>query len=445
MVDDDEEIRSQMRWALASDYEIVLAEDRASALAAFRAHRPAVVLLDLGLPPRPADPTEGILTLTELLTEDPKVKVIIISGQSERTNAIRAVGEGAYDFLAKPVEMTELKIILKRAFHVAQLERELVEIQRQHQPETFEGLLGTSQGMLDVFAAIRKVATTDASVLILGESGTGKEMAALAIHRRSARKSGPFVAINCGAIPEALLESELFGHEKGSFTGAHAQRVGRIETASGGTLFLDEIGELPTALQVKLLRFLQEQRIERVGGRSSIQVDVRVVAATHVDLRQAMTTGRFREDLFYRLAVVVLKLPSLRERGGDIALLAQAFLRKFASRDGHQNLQFDASAMRALDRHPWPGNVRELENRVKRAMIMAEGPKITPADLELREESSTALLTLKDAREALERDMVQQALRRSGGKISAAATELGISRPTFYELMDKLGLKRDGV
>ena len=445
MVEDDEEIRSQMRWALASDYEIVLAEDRVSALAAFRAHRPAVVLLDLGLPPRPADPTEGINTLTELLSEDPKVKVIIISGQSERTNAIRAVGEGAYDFLAKPVEMAELKIILKRAYHVAQLERELVEVQRQHQPETFEGLLGTSQGMLDVFAAIRKVATTDASVLILGESGTGKEMAALAIHRRSARKSGPFVAINCGAIPEALLESELFGHEKGAFTGAHAQRVGRIETASGGTLFLDEIGELPTALQVKLLRFLQEQRIERVGGRSSIQVDVRVVAATHVDLRQAMTTGRFREDLFYRLAVVVLKLPALRERGGDIALLAQAFLRKFASRDGHQNLQFDASSVRALDRHAWPGNVRELENRVKRAMIMAEGPKITPADLELREESSTAPLTLKDAREALERDMVQQALRRSGGKISAAATELGISRPTFYELMDKLGLKRDGV
>ena len=302
-----------------------------------------------------------------------------------------------------------------------------------------------SKDCLDVFAAIRKVATTDASVLILGESGTGKEMAALAIHRRSARKSGPFVAINCGAIPEALLESELFGHEKGAFTGAHAQRVGRIETASGGTLFLDEIGELPTALQVKLLRFLQEQRIERVGGRSSIQVDVRVVAATHVDLRQAMTTGRFREDLFYRLAVVVLKLPALRERGGDIALLAQAFLRKFASRDGHQNLQFDASSVRALDRHAWPGNVRELENRVKRAMIMAEGPKITPADLDLREESSTAPLTLKDAREALERDMVQQALRRSGGKISAAATELGISRPTFYELMDKLGLKRDGV
>jgi two-component system NtrC family response regulator len=445
MVDDDEEIRSQMRWALASDYEIVLAEDRLSALAAFRTHHPAVVLLDLGLPPRPADPTEGIGTLTDLLAEDPKVKVIIISGQSERTNAIRAVGEGAYDFLAKPVEMAELKIILKRAFHVAQLERDLVEFQSQQRPDTFEGLLGTSQSMLDVFAAIRKVATTDASVLILGESGTGKEMAALAIHRRSVRKDAPFVAINCGAIPEALLESELFGHEKGAFTGAHAQRVGRIETASGGTLFLDEIGELPTALQVKLLRFLQEQRIERVGGRSSIQVDVRVVAATHVDLRQAMTVGKFREDLFYRLAVVVLKLPALRERGGDIALLAQAFLRKFASRDGHQNLQFDSATLRALERHQWPGNVRELENRVKRAMIMAEGHKSTPRDLELFEETTAPSLTLKDAREALERDMVQQALRRSGGKISAAAAELGVSRPTFYELMEKLGLKKEGV
>ncbi len=297
--------------------------------------------------------------------------------------------------------------------------------------------------MQDAFAVIRKVATTDVSVLILGESGTGKEMAALAIHRLSARRAGPFVAINCGAIPEALLESELFGHEKGAFTGAHAQRIGRIETASGGTLFLDEIGELPTALQVKLLRFLQEQQIERVGGRGSIQVDVRVLAATHVDLRQAMATGKFREDLFYRLAVVVLKLPSLRERGGDVALLAQAFLRKFASRDGHQNLKFDPGATRSLERHMWPGNVRELENRVKRAMIMSEGPKITPADLELSEETVPGLTSLKDAREALEREMVQNALRRSGGKISAAATELGISRPTFYELMDKLGLKRE--
>jgi len=279
MVDDDEEIRSQMRWALASDYEIVLAEDRASALAAFRTNRPAVVLLDLGLPPRPADPTEGINTLTDLLTEDPKVKVIIISGQSERTNAIRAVGEGAYDFLAKPVEMTELKIILKRAFHVAQLERELVEIQQQHQPETFEGLLGTSQGMLDVFAAIRKVATTDASVLILGESGTGKEMAALAIHRRSARKSGPFVAINCSAIPETVMEAELFGHEKGAFTDAKTMKKGLFEVADQGTIFFDEISTIAPETQAKLLRVIQEREFMRLGGTETIKVDVRILAA----------------------------------------------------------------------------------------------------------------------------------------------------------------------
>jgi two-component system NtrC family response regulator len=443
IVDDDEEIRSQMKWALTGDYEVGLAEDRASALATFRSLRPMVVLLDLGLPPRPADPTEGLATLADLLTEDQRVKVIIISGQSERTNALRAVGEGAYDFLAKPVEMEELKVILKRAFHVEQLERDLMEIQRQFQPDTFEGLLGTSPGMQEVFGAIRKVATTDASVLILGESGTGKEMAALAIHRRSSRREGPFVAINCGAIPEALLESELFGHEKGSFTGAHAQRVGRIETAAGGTLFLDEIGELPTALQVKLLRFLQEQRIERVGGRTSIAVDVRVLAATHVELRQAMAAGKFREDLFYRLAVIVLKLPALRDRGSDIPLLAQAFLRKFAARDGQQTLQFDPAALRALERHPWPGNVRELENRVKRAVIMSEGPRLSPADLELATDVIPPVTSLKDARESLEREMVQQALRRAGGKITAAAAELGVSRPTLYELMEKLDIKRE--
>lgn len=442
IVDDEEEIRSQMRWALTSSYDIVLAEDRPSALAAFRTHRPMVVLLDLGLPPHPADTAEGLAACAELLAEDPRVKVIIVSGQSERSNALRAVGQGAYDFFAKPVEMEDLKVLLKRAFYVAELERELAEMQRQSQSDSFEGLLGTSQGMVDVFNAIRKVATTDASVLILGESGTGKEMAALAIHRRSARRDNPFVAINCGAIPETLLESELFGHEKGSFTGAHAQRIGRIETASGGTLFLDEIGELPTPLQVKLLRFLQEQRIERVGGRGPIPVDVRVIAATHVDLRQAMATGRFREDLFYRLAVIVLKLPALRERGSDIQLLAQSFLRKFAAHNPNQNLQFDSAAVRALERHPWPGNVRELENRVKRAVIMCEGQRLTPNDLELASDVQFPVLNLKEARENLERDLIQQALRRSGGKISAAAIDLGISRPTLYELIDKLGIKK---
>jgi two-component system NtrC family response regulator len=289
------------------------------------------------------------------------------------------------------------------------------------------------------------VATTDAPVLILGESGTGKEMAALAIHRRSARKDRPFVAINCGAIPETLLESELFGHEKGAFTGAHVQRQGRVETASGGTLFLDEIGELPAALQVKILRFLQEQYIERVGGRSKIQVDTRVVAATNVDLKKAMGEGKFREDLFYRLAVVTIRLPSLRERSGDVPLLAKSFLRKFAAQNSRAVEDFNSKSLRALQQHFWPGNVRELENRVKRAVIMAETRHVTPADLELADGAEGNFRTLKEARETVERELIQQALQRHGGKISRAAEDLGISRPTFYELMEKLGLGKPGL
>ena len=448
IVDDDEEIRLQMKWSLNTDYEVVLAGDRAEALAAFRQHKPAVVLLDLGLPPRPAETVEGLAVLAELLAENRSVKIIVISGQSERANALKVVGDGAYDFLAKPVEMNELKVILRRAFHVSQLEQELQTIRSQSRPDTFEGLLGTCEGMQEVVATIRKVATSDASVLLLGESGTGKEMAALAIHRRSSRNQGPFVAINCGAIPETLIESELFGHEKGSFTGAHARRVGRIEMASGGTLFLDEIGELPFSLQVKLLRFLQEQQIERVGGKGPIPVDVRVVAATHVNLRKAMAEGRFREDLFFRLAVVVVTLPPLRSRGGDILLLARAFLQKFTLADGDRGKQFDPGALLALEQHPWPGNVRELENRIKRAVIMADGTWIAPKDLELSPPAESASsgstpTTLKAAREALERTMVQAALRRADGKVSAAAVELDVSRPTLYELMEKLGIKRE--
>lgn len=443
IVDDDEEIRSQLRWALSAEYEITQAGDRASALSVFRSSRPQVVLLDLGLPPSPAAPTEGLAALGELLAEDRMVKVVIVSGQGERANALQAVGQGAWDFLGKPVEIDELLAILRRAFHVASLERDYADMQRQRQDDSFEGILGTCTGMQDVFRIIQKVATTDASVLILGESGTGKEMAALAVHHRSRRRDGPFVAINCGAIPEALLESELFGHEKGSFTGAVAQRKGRIETATGGTLFLDEVGELPLSLQVKLLRFLQEQRIERVGGRESIPVDARVLAATNVDLKQAMASGRFREDLFYRIAVVVVTLPALRERGGDIPLLAQSFLRRSMVQVGRDDLRFDPAALRAIESHLWPGNVRELENRVKRAVIMAEGRRITAADLELAAPECVPGVTLKEARENLEREMVMSALRRSGGKISGAAQELGISRPTLYELMDKLEIKRE--
>ncbi len=447
LVDDDEDIRAQMRWALEAEYQVLQAGDRAGALAAFTEHRPAVCLLDLGLPPRPAEPTEGLSVLAALLEAEPAVKVIIISGQGEKQNALQAIGAGAYDFLSKPVEVEELRIILKRAFHVARLEAEYRRLQQQRQAADFEDMLGTSPGMQQVFQIIRKVAPSDAPVLLLGESGTGKEMAGRAIHQRSLRKDGPFIAINCGAIPENLLESELFGHEKGAFTGAHTARPGRFELAHGGTLFLDEIGELPLSLQVKLLRFLQESCVERVGGRKAISVDARVIAATNSDLKAALAAGTFREDLYYRLAVVVLRIPPLRERDGDILLLARAFLERFAAQHHREGLVFDERALRALQEHPWPGNVRELENRIKRAVIMAEGRVIRPADLELatdrRADESPALPNLRQARENLERDLVTRALRRHGGRIAPAAAELGISRPTLYELIEKLGLKRE--
>jgi two-component system NtrC family response regulator len=443
IVDDDEEIRTQMKWALNQEYEVFLAEDRVQAMDAFTEHRPQVVLLDLGLPPHPGTPEEGLAALSEMIAQNQHAKIIIVSGQGEKTNALQAIGAGAYDFLTKPVQVEELKIILRRTFHVASLERDFRELQSQFQTETFEGLLGSSPQMQRVFTSVRKVATTDAPVLILGESGTGKEMVALAIHRRSPRKEGPFVAINCSAIPETLLESELFGHEKGSFTGAHVQRKGRIESASGGTLFLDEVGEIPLQLQVKLLRFLQEQRIERVGGRQEIQVDTRVVAATNVELKKAIAEEKFREDLYYRLAVVVISLPPLRDREGDVRLLAQEFLRRNAVANGKEGIGFSQDAIRAINAHAWPGNVRELENRVKRAVIMAEGKRISAEDLELESPAAAPLsLSLKEARESAERDVIQRALRKHSGKIAPAAAEIGISRPTLYELMEKLGIAR---
>jgi two-component system, NtrC family, response regulator len=444
IIDDDEEIRSQMKWALGVDYEIFLAEDRLTALSICREHQPLVVLLDLGLPPSPATPDEGLAVLTEILAWDKLCKVLIITGQGEKKNALAAIGSGAYDYLTKPVQIDEVKVIVKRAFHVACLEREFRDLQNHFDNETFEGMLGASPQMQGVFSSIRKVAGTDAPVLILGESGTGKEMVARATHKLSSRKTGPFVAINCGAIPEALLESELFGHEKGAFTGAHAQRKGRVESADGGTLFLDEIGELPALLQVKLLRFLQERCIERVGGRQEIQVDTRVIAATNVQLTEAMTRSEFREDLYYRLAVVVINLPALRERGSDIQMLAQEFLNKCAAQTGKKGLAFDREALLALGEHSWPGNVRELHNRIHRAVIMADSKRLTVKDLELSGAGGSTHASLKDARESLEREMIQKVLRKHSGKIAPSAVELGISRPTFYELMDKLGLKREG-
>jgi len=442
IVDDDDEVRTQMRWALNSKYDVLMAEDRGTALDVLKKDKPGVVTLDLGLPPSPGDTREGFLALTEILQVDPLIKVLVITGQGEKENGMEAIGQGAYDFLPKPVSVEELKIIIDRAIHVQQLDRERRDLVEKASYESFDDLLGSSHQMQRVFGTVEKVASTDVPVLIAGESGTGKELVAQAIHRRSLRKTGPFIAINCGAIPENLLESELFGHEKGSFTGAHVQRPGRVEMAQGGTLFLDEIGELSGGLQVKLLRFLQERQIERIGGRSLITVDARVLAATNVDLTKAMADGRFREDLYYRLNVVNIAIPPLRERDGDILLLAKAFLQRQSAKQ-KKNLVFTHKALQVVESHGWPGNVRELENRIQRAAIMAENGRITPQDLGLTSASAEFMgQSLGKAREAVERQMIEGALTRNKGNISRAAIELEISRPSLYELMQKLGIQR---
>jgi two-component system NtrC family response regulator len=444
IVEDDEDIRTQMKWALAPDYDVVMAEDRSGAVAAFTASRPSVTLLDLGLPPRPNEPVEGLATLSYLIALDPLAKVIIASGQGDKQNALHAVGAGAYDFLCKPIDIDELRLVLQRAVYVTELEQEYRALQHARRAEAFEDILGASPQMQAVFGVIRKVAPTSAPVLVLGESGTGKEMVARALHHHSPQKNGAFVAINCNAIPENLLESELFGHEKGSFTGAHTQRKGHFESAAGGTLFLDEIGELPPAVQVKLLRFLQEKRFQRVGGRQEIQSDARVIAATNVNLQESVANGNFREDLYFRLAVVVVRVPALRERGDDIGLIAKEFLRRYGAQHGKAGVTFAPDALRGLNLHHWPGNVRELQNRVQRAVIMAEGKRVTASDLELTDAlSGLPPQTLREARESAEREIIQDALRRHGGKITSAAVDLGISRPTLYELMEKLGIAKD--
>ncbi len=442
IVEDDDEVRSQMRWALTQQFEVLLAEDRQTALQVLKQHRPAVVTLDLGLPPSPGDTREGFAALADLLQSDPSLKIIVITGQDEKENGIQAIAQGAYDFFCKPVNIDELKIVMTRAVHVHQLELDHRELLANGQTDSLEGIIGSGPQMQSVFASIRKMSGSDASVLIGGESGTGKELVARAIHRLSSRKNGPFIAINCGAIPENLLESELFGHEKGAFTGAHVQRQGRIELAQRGTLFLDEIGELSPALQVKLLRFLQEREFERVGGRTLIKVDAKVIAATNIDLTKAMLDGRFREDLYYRLAVVVVSMPPLRQREGDVIQLANAFLQRQSDAQ-QKKLVFTPRAIKAIESHSWPGNVRELENRIQRAAIMAETGRVTPEDLGLATSyAEYEGQSLGQAREALERQMIEAALNKNRGNVTRAAAELSISRPTLYELMDKLGVSR---
>lgn len=443
LIEDDREVREHLRSLLSADYALVVATDRRTGVAMFSSHRPAVVILNLGLPSAVGTPDEGFAALGEILAVEHRTKVVITSREAEREIALKAVGLGAYTLLPKPIIPEELKLLLKRCFHVAQLEREFAALQKSAgEAAGLAGMVGTSPAMQTVFGAIRKVAASNAPVMILGESGTGKEMVARAIHDLSPRKKGPFIAINCSAIPESLLESELFGHEKGAFTGATGQRKGRIEQAEEGTLFLDEIGEVSLSVQVKLLRYLQEQTIERVGGQGEIRVNARVLAATNADLLKGIKEGTFREDFFYRLAVVKIPLPSLRERAGDLRLVAEAFLRRYSEQNARKNMAFGQDALKAMEEHTWPGNIRELQNRVRRAVIMAESSRISAADLELAATPTVAPTTLKEARDELEREMVTAALRRNGGKISPAAVELGISRPTLYELMDRFAIPR---
>ena len=410
-----------------------------AALQALKAGRFDAATLDLGLPPDPDGSTEGLRLLEEFLAADPAMKVIVLTGNSDHENALRAVQFGAYDYYLKPVKLTELRIILERACNLSRLDREVFgDVALSTTPAGHEEILGDGPAMRRIFDTIRRVARTDVTVLISGESGTGKELVARAIHAKSPRRHRPFVAINCGAIPENLVESELFGHEKGSFTGAHTQRKGRLEMADGGTVFLDEVAELPPPVQVKLLRVLQERQLERVGGREVIPLDVRILAATNRDIKKETAAGRFREDLYYRLVVVTIPTPPLRERLEDLPLLATRFLERYSTEYKVRTRPFSAEALTAMRTYPWPGNVRELENRIKRAVIMAQGRRITPGDLDLPATViEAAPMSLKEARNEAERRLMVEALQRHRGNISQAAKAIQISRPAFHELLAK--------
>jgi two-component system NtrC family response regulator len=459
IVDDEEAILKQLEWAFKKDYKVSTAATEEEALVAIKSKKPSLMILDLSLTGDPEN-LEGFHILETALQLNPLLKIVVITGHDEKENALKAIEMGAYDFLAKPVVIDELMVILKRGSYLVDLEKELAALRiRPERRQDFEGIVAMSEPMMNVFDTVERVAPADVAILITGESGTGKELVARAIHNRSPRKIKPFIPINCGAIPENLLESELFGHEKGSFTGAHVSRPGKFEVADGGTIFLDEIGELSQGLQVKILRFLQDHIIERVGGRSRIQVNVRVIAATNRDLETMLGTNEFREDLYYRINTIAIMLPPLRARGDDIHLLAMYFL-NFYNKEFAKSLRgFSQEALKTLVAYRWPGNVRELENRVKRAVIMATGKLVQPDDMDLpfpdeieTDEGDGTLeqtfdtsrslqgLTLRDARDEIERRLVVGALVRLKGNVSAAAQELAVSRPTLHDIMKKLNI-----
>jgi two-component system NtrC family response regulator len=441
IVEDDPGLQKQLKWSF-NEYEVIAAADRAAAIAALRRHQPAVVLQDLGLPPDAEGVAEGFACLLEMLKLSPHTKVIVVTGQLDKQNAVHAVGLGAYDFYQKPVDIDVLRLLVQRAFNIHALEEQNRALLQHRGVMPLEGVIAISDSMTRVCRTIEKVAPTNASVLLLGESGTGKELLARAVHTLSPRAGKPFVAINCAAIPETLLESELFGYEKGAFTGAVKQTSGKFEQANGGTIFLDEVGDMPLALQAKLLRFLQDRVVERIGGRERIAVDVRIVCATNKDPAAMIQAGEFREDLYYRISEVMVRIPPLRDRAGDAIVIARMILDRRAREHGRPIKGFTPGALKAIERYPWPGNIRELENRVNGAVIMTEGKSVSETDLGLPCEGGSDLtwLNLRVARQQAESEAIRQALAASSGNLSRAAELLGITRPTLYDLLEKHGI-----
>jgi len=440
IIDDEDGIRSQLKWALADQYRVLDARNAEESLEILKSETPNLVTLDITL--SPYGDLDGIRVLEKIVAMDPRIKVIMITGHEEKEIALKAIQLGAYDYYQKPINLDELTTIIKRALYIQKLELENEALnQRLQREKQFEDIIGDSPQMLEVFETMQKVLNTDVPVLIYGESGTGKELVARAIHYQSSQRDKPFIPINCGAIPENLLESELFGHEKGAFTGAYYQKKGKFELANGGTAFLDEIGELSMSLQVKLLRFLQEKEIERVGGKQPIHVDVRIVAATNKNLEKEIENQRFRADLYYRLSVISINIPPLRERGDDILLLANCFLNRYSKEYDKKVFNFDALAIKRMQNYNWPGNVRELENRVKRAVIMSQKSLITSEDLGFTDEIPRRKESLVEVMDNIQRKYIKMALHRTRGNVSKAARELGISRVTLYDLLSRFNIE----